>query len=305
MHVRGPAFYPSALVAVLLALVGCAKQDAKEELVRTPTGTTKTVKAVSARPGNTNGSVFIVEYHKVAKEEARWDRSESRFKSDLERLYRLGFRPVHLHDYLRNKMDLAPGASPVIFTFDDAHPSQFTLMPDGGIDPHCAVGIWQNFASTHADFPICATFYVLPGLWGQKNRVAQKVAMLKKWGCELGSHTMTHAALNKLSATAVQKELAGSQEMIHNLGMTCESIALPYGISPKRAELLGQFSLGGKTYRHRAALLVGSNPAPAPGSRTLKPFRLPRIQGIEGDYGITFWMDKVEEGECKVYVQPR
>ena len=45
-------------------------------------------------------------------------------------------------------------------------------------------------------------------------------------------------------------------------------------------------------------------PAPAPGSQKLDPYRLPRIQGIEGDYGITYWLDKVKSGKVKPYVAP-
>lgn len=247
-----------------------------------------------------------MEYHKIAKEEARWDRSIIRFKSDLERLYQAGFRPVTLGQYLDNKMDLPPGASPVVFTWDDSHPSQFMLSEDGTLDPDCGLGIWESFAQKHPDFPIKATFYILPdsGPWGQRNWVDKKFEMLKAWGCEIGSHTITHRQLSKLSEADVKKELANAIDYIESKGFSCTSIALPYGISPKNKTLLRSFTLNGKTYGHRAALLVGANPAASPTSTKRDPMRLPRIQSIEGDYGLSYWLDRVDKGEVKPYVQP-
>lgn len=229
-------------------------------------------------------------------EEARWDRSIARFRADLERYYRMGFRPVTLGAYLDGKMDLAPGASPIVFTFDDAHPSQFRILEDGSVDPDCAVGIWQEFAKTHPDFPVRANFYILPNAWGQPTLLAQKIEMLKEWGCEVGSHTLTHRKLSSLSDAEVEKELAGAAGMIAKVGFKADSIALPFGISPKNREVLKK--------HHRAALLVGANPAPAPGSKERDPMRLPRIQCIEGDFGITYWLDRIEQGKVEVYVEP-
>jgi hypothetical protein len=250
--------------------------------------------------------VFIVEYHKISKEEARWDRSIERFRQDLERLYRMGFRPVTLTEYLDDRMHLPPGASPVVFTFDDAHISQFRLLDDGSIDPDSAVGIWRAFAQQHPDFPVKGSFYVLPQvMWSQSAHLDRKLEMLKEWGSELGSHTVSHTSLAKLSDEGVKKELAEAIDYLESKGFGENvSIALPYGISPKNPSLLQSFEYGGKRYSMRGALLVGAHPAPAPGSPDFNPFRLPRIQGIEGDFGITFWLDKVESGAVEVYVQP-
>jgi hypothetical protein len=106
--------------------------------------------------------VLIVEFHRLAKQDARWDRSVEGFRNDLARLYRMGFRPVTLSLYVSGRMELLPGASPVVITFDDSHPSQLRFLPDGQLDPECAVGVWRAFASQHQGFPIRATFFVLP-----------------------------------------------------------------------------------------------------------------------------------------------
>lgn len=258
---------------------------------------------VSDRPAYSQGDVLIVEYHKIAAEEARWDRSRKRFRADLERMYAMGFRPVTVGEYLDGKMPLPPGASPIVFTFDDSHPSQFRLLDDGSIDPDCAVGIWRAFAEKHPDFPVRATFYILPPTpWGQPKHLAAKFALLKEWGCELGSHTVTHTSLKKLDDEGVKRELAGAIEFIESAGFRCRTIALPYGISPKDERLLRGFEYQGKRYAMEGALLVGANPARSFTASARDPFRLPRIQGIEGDMGITYWLDQVERGQVKPFV---
>ena len=79
-------------------------------------GRTKNTTRATKRPGNPSGDVLIVEYHRVRKEEARWDRSHSRFRGDLKRLYDMGFRPATVRDLLAGFPELPPGASPVVFT---------------------------------------------------------------------------------------------------------------------------------------------------------------------------------------------
>lgn len=282
--------------ALLLAL-GCGK-PAQAPVKREPPHAEPPKARVSKRAGNREGSVLIVEYHKVAKKEARWDRSISRFQSDLKRFYEMGFRPVTLGAYLANRMDLAPGASPIVFTFDDSHPSQFNLREDGSLDPECALGIWEAFAKEHPDFPIRASFYVLPdsGPWGQAKLADRKFEMLRAWGCEVGSHTLSHRKLSSLSKAEVVRELEESKNYVQSKQFVCDSIALPYGISPKDRSLLKRY--------YKAALLVGANPAPSPISKDLDPLRLPRIQSIEGDFGITYWLDRIEQGKTSVYVEP-
>lgn len=260
-------------------------------------------KPVSNRPSNHAGEVLIIEYHKIAKSEARWDRSEARFRGDLERLYNMGFRPVTLQEYVSDKLAIAPGASPVVITFDDATPSQIKLLPDGSVDPECAAGIWQDFAKKHPDFPIKATFFVLPDtMWGQAKLIDRKIEMLKGWGCVIGSHTVTHPKLSHLNDEQVKGELGGAIDYLASKGIQQPVLlALPYGISPKNKGLLHGFEWKGKKYEMNGAVLVGANPAPPPGKED--PYRIPRIQGIEGVNGITFWLDAIEKGRVKVYVE--
>ncbi len=134
------------MIAVWLA-AGCSgPSDGARTPLRTTEPRTKPLPLprplprVTARPANRMGKVLIVEYHHISPKEARWDRSIRAFRADLERLYRMGFRPVTLSQFLDGRMPLPPGASPVVFTFDDASPSQIRLREDSSLDPDCAMG---------------------------------------------------------------------------------------------------------------------------------------------------------------------
>ncbi len=233
-------------------------------------------------------------------------RTTDQFRKDLERYYKLGFRPCTVSQYLDDKMDLPPGASPMVFTFDDANPSQFQLLPDGSVDPGCALGIWQTFAKDHPDFPIRATFYVLPDvMWRQKEFVDKKVQLLRSWGCELGNHTIKHLILHKLTDDAVKSEIGEASDRLAAYGEPMPpSLALPFGSSPKNVALTHGFNWKGKDYKLKACLLVGAEPAPAPTSKKFNPYRLPRVQACEGPYGIDDWLSRLEKGQLKLYVQP-
>lgn len=266
---------------------------------------TKPVKRVTDRPGNTNGKVLVLEYHHVMEKETRWGRSRENFRKDLERLYKAGFRPVTLIEYLENRMKLPPGASPVVFTFDDGHLNQFHILPDGTVDPNCMVGLWRKFAATRPDFPMKATFFVLPPVpFTKKDTAKKKVELLRKWGSELGIHTMTHRSLAKLSDDEVKKEIAESILWLRKWGVEAKTMAMPYGEYPQNKALLKEFLYKGQRFKLSGAVRVGAVPSTSPTSDKLKRYGLPRIQGVDLEGGLTWWMKPIKDGDVDLYVQP-
>lgn len=301
-----------AFLAPIL-LVGCAGQPpvavappvAASAAPAPPKPTPPPKKRVTNRKANPDGRVLILEYHKVAPKEARWDRSIKSFRRDLERLYKLGFRPVTLAEYLDDDMKLPPGASPVVFTFDDSHPSQFQLLEDGRIDPNCAVGVMQSFGMKHPDFPTKATFYVLPNMvFGNRKTFAKKLEYLKAWGCEIGSHTMSHKNLKSMTDEQVKAEIGGSIEWLRTHGIEPRTMAFPYGVPPKNEALLKGFTWQGKEYKLDAAVMVGAVPARVASDVKHNRYRLPRVQGIDGALGLHNWLDKYKKGRWEPYVAP-
>lgn len=232
-------------------------------------------------------------------------RSPEAFRKDLERLYKDGFRPVTARDWLDGKMGLAPGASPVVMTFDDANPDQFRLLDDGSVDPDCGIGIWQAFAKEHPDFPIRATFFVLPTMWGQSKWVSKKVELLQSWGCELANHTITHPMLRRQTDAKVREEIGDAALALAKLGEKPPfSLAYPLGSTPKDMKPIREgFDWKGTRIETRAAFLVGADPSPSTDGKRFDKFKIPRIQATTGPFGLDDWLDKFEKGSLKVYVE--
>lgn len=264
-----------------------------------------TVKRVTNRPGNTLGTVPIIMYHRFGDKEENMIRARKNFKNDLKRLHKLGFRPVTLEEFASDRMNMPPGASPVVMTFDDSHPDQFRYLPDGSIDPNCAVGMWLSFAKKNPDFPVKATFFILPnGPFGSKAQGQKKIDTLLSWGCEIGSHAWSHKPLTRFDDHEVMNELAASVEYCRKLGVEPRSFAPPYGIYPKNLALAKEFVRNGHTYKFHYAVLAGSEPNVPPDHSGFNRHRMFRIQAYEGFSGITFWLNRYEHGKKSPYVEP-
>ena len=256
---------------------------------------------------NEMGVVPIVEYHDIWKAENKKSlaRSIDHFKHDLERLYKEDYRPISLSDYLDNKIDLPAGKSPVVLTFDDARRSQFSYLEDGTLDPNCAIAILKAFHEKHPDFALKGMFFILPRRsFDQKETAEKKLKDLVQMGFELGNHTVTHPHLNRLSDAKVQWEIATCSAMLKKLcpEAKVDTLAFPGGNVPKNKKLILQGESKGETYTLRAAFLAAGAPAPPPLSKKLDMQRIVRIVAVEGDGGITDWLDEIQQGLVKRYV---
>lgn len=269
-------------------------------------GKVKVKPPVVASKSNLNGKVFIVMYHHIKEGNNLMYRSAKKFRGDLERMYRMGFRPVTVTDYVNNRMRVPSGKTPVVITFDDAHDNQFHIRKDGSIDPACAVGIWKKFSEEHPDFPVVGTWYVLPNLWGQESLQRKKIQMLQEWGSEIGNHTVHHGDLRKMSDASVMAELAGMNLKLQKLGVPANMpFCPPYGSFPKNRALLKSFKYKGQTIQHSSACQAGWCPAFSPNDKkNFSKYFMLRLHGNGREYGIDWWLNEVEAGRCKVYKAP-
>jgi peptidoglycan/xylan/chitin deacetylase (PgdA/CDA1 family) len=262
-------------------------------------------KRVSNRAGNRMGTVLVLMYHKLGPQEKYMVRSYDNFVRDLNRLYKLGYRPVTLAEYGANRMKLPRGASPVVLSFDDSHETQFVLNRDGEPASNSFVGAWAKFAKSHPDFPVKGTFFVLPnGPFGQKLLAKKKLALFKQWGCEVASHSMNHPDFSKLSDSQAISELGRSYDYVKSLGFEPTSMALPYGKLPKNRQLLRTFEYKGETRKYWNTCIAGYKPAPSPLSPKFNRHMIDRVQAYNGIYGINWWLDYNKKYPSSPYVQP-
>ena len=273
-----------------------------------PAVVTRTVANVRSggRAPNTLGRIPILEYHLIGEVEGRWTRNVEAFRRDLELLYARGYRPISVAQLVDGEIVLPAGLSPVVFTFDDASPSQFRFIERNGklqIDSTSAVGVWLNFRRTHPDWSNKAVFCLLSGAAagrsffgdspheGQKTEWRmKKVRFLAEQGFELCNHTLWHANLSQYSDEKVQEQIARGVMAIDSAvpGYRVRTFALPLGVWPKNRELAraGAWTdpQSGRTinYHFDAILLVAGGPVRSPRDSAFDATRLERIQVVEG-----------------------
>ncbi len=251
----------------------------------------------------------ILQYHLIGDTDSRWKRSRDGFRRDLQLLYDRGYRPITVAQLLDRRFDIPRGTSPVVVTFDDASPGQFSYIERSGkleIDSNSAVGIWLAFSRTHPDWKPRATFCLLPaandghaffgdtGVAGQKSvwRLS-KVRFLAQQGFELCNHTLWHARLDRRGEAAVQEQIARGDLAIDSAvaGYRVRTFALPLGLWPRNKALAraGTWSdpKSGRTVRYRfdAILEVTGALEGTPYGPGFDPFAIPRTQVIGDNLG--------------------
>jgi peptidoglycan/xylan/chitin deacetylase (PgdA/CDA1 family) len=260
---------------------------------------------VTSRKPDIQGVVPVLMYHRIGNKEAYMVRSRANFRYDLERLRRLGFRPVTLAEYARNEMKLAPGASPVVFTFDDSHPDQASFDAKGRFKPDTYVGIWQSFALEHPDFPVKATFFVNDnGPFGSRKNGPIIIKKLLEMGCEIGGHTVSHGDLRKASSARAAREIGRQILQLRKMGVEPKSFAPPYGSYPRSIRTISSFRYEGRQMGYGISVLAGDRPAPSPESERFNPLRIPRIIASPVQGGIETWLVRMKAGRPAPYVQP-
>lgn len=270
------------------------------------------------RTPNEMGRFPIVEWHQVVDADGTYKVSRERFKAELEELHRRDYVPVNLSEILDKTLSIPAGKTPVLFTFDDASPSQFRYIERNGqlvVDPTSAVGILLDFIRTHPDWKPKGLFCLLPaaaaghaffgekGIDGQKSAWRfQKLQFLVQQGFELCNHTLWHAQLNKYSDAVVQEQFARGAMAIDSAvpGYKVRGMALPYGIWPKNRAL----TLAGSwydpkakrtvSYKHEAVFQVAGGPARSPFDSAFNPASLPRVP-LQGGTKLTPTLDMLDK----------
>ncbi len=233
------------------------------------------------------GRLPILEIHHIDVKESRWGTSVDQFKKDLLWLYNNGYQLMSLEDYVDGKITVAAGKKPVILTFDDGLISQFKYLPDGSIDPTCAIGILDSFYNEHPDFGRAATFFVNDNPFGQKEFARKKMEYLHQTGRQVGYHTLLHTNLSKVKPEEFKQIFIDQTKALKPLlpeGMRLDTLAYPYGGVPKvSTSKVMSGSADGVSYEIKLALLVGADPAKVLADG-VDPYRVPRIQGIDDEW---------------------
>lgn len=259
---------------------------------------------------NELGKVMVLEYHRIAYPETRYQRTPDNFRYDLQRLYETGHYPVNFIDLVEGLKNVPPGKKPVVLTFDDSDITQFRVLPDKKIDADSAVGIILDFHYQHPeDWPPRATFFVLGDdtnnytkIFGQPEWSKAKLQFLVDVGMEIGSHTVNHTDLSVATAERIEWELAVSKHVIEKLvpGYTVKTLSVPYGGFPWTIAFFQAGSWGDYRYQYAGNVHAWGGPTLSPYDSAFEPYRVSRLE--ISDIWLDHWLTYFEQNPHEYYI---
>ena len=240
------------------------------------------------------GQIMILMYHGLVETEAEeksYQRSVENFKNDLQNFYDRGFRLVSMKDWLDNYIDIAPGYSPLVLTFDDGLSTAFSLeRRDGDLHPvkDCAVDIMTKFSEEHPDFGNTAMFFINQDPFKGEGTLAERFEYLLAHGYEIGNHTMNHKQFPKMNADEIQAEIAGIHKLIIENAPGYEPYALSYPFGERPVKDLHGYILNGEmdgaAYQYKVAVCVGQNGSPSAVNRVgFDAINVPRVRASDNE----------------------
>jgi peptidoglycan/xylan/chitin deacetylase (PgdA/CDA1 family) len=259
---------------------------------------------------NELGQVMVVMYHSLIDKPGTYNESPERFKRMLKVLYEQDYRLVSLTDYVTGEIDLEAGYTPIVFTFDDGHISNFEIVEKDGeltIAEDSAVGILESFVAKHPDFGNATTFFIngyTP--FGQEEYIDYKMNYLINNGYDIGNHTYNHVYLNEISGEKIEEEMATIVQLVQSYvpDYKVQHLALPYGIKPVESNLDQMISgnYEGTTYQNISALKVGWRPEYSAYNNQFDYTAINRVQSGSGDFQLDYWLEYFKNNPEKKYI---
>jgi peptidoglycan/xylan/chitin deacetylase (PgdA/CDA1 family) len=298
----------AVLVATLVAAAACTAEPSPRtpspQQVRVPSSSTPSPSPAAPAPAevgaNELGEVPVLMYHRiVAAPESVYDRTPEAFRAELVRLAKEDYVPVTAASYVDGTFDIPAGTHPVVLTFDDGDPTQFTLDAAGKPAAGTAVSIMLEVAAEFPEFRPVATFFVNADPFGDPGG-PRTLPWLTAHDMEVGNHTATHANLGTSTPDEARQEILAQDQAIRRAvpGAVPATLAFPFGATPDDPGLALHGVVGQAEYRYRGAFLVGANPAPSPYAADFDPAAIPRIRsqdaaGEDFEHCSTVWLDKL------------
>ncbi|HMW07364.1 MAG TPA: polysaccharide deacetylase family protein [Leptospiraceae bacterium] len=239
---------------------------------------------------NELGKFLIITYHVIGEKDSAYTRTIQGFKDDLALLKKGNYYPLKISDLEKRNLNIPKGKKPVFITLDDSSQSQFDMDEKGSISPNCAVGIMEDFKKKNPDFPLTATFFILPGakhpnnLFGQEKLTSKKLEFLTKNNYEIQNHTLWHANLKKYK-DKIGEQIVESQKLLNKYlpDYKMTSLAMPFGIYPPKdyESKLVSGSYKGIEYKHILVFDYSNRPSYSPYDKEFDSIHVRRVQAFK------------------------
>lgn len=282
---------------------------------------------------NESGDIPIVMFHRFIEAyepntEKDYTTTFSEFESLLQTLYDQGFRLISMKDFIDCNISVPAGTMPMVFTFDDGTPGQFSLIEENGafnVNPKSAVGIMMKFNEKHPDFGLKGIFYVNMDIgdntFNGEGTLKDRFQYMEDLGLEIGTHTWGHVDYRTITTKGkIEESLGKNQKKAEEIlpGLRFYSLALPYGSKPKDKTLIQSLrdgSYDSMEYHHESIMAVGANPTMPTIAKNYNSLYVSRIRSqgrVTVDADLTWWLPKmigsrmfVSDGDPKTIVVPK
>lgn len=257
-----------------------------------------------------SGEIPIVMFHNFVEDlnstnDVEWTTSFDEFEKLLETLYNSGYRLISMRDFIDHNIDVPAGKIPMVFTFDDGTPGQFSLIEVNGkleVNPKSAVGVMLKFHEKHPDFGLKGIFYLNMDkedkTFAGAGTLKERLEILLSHGFEIGNHTWGHKNLSEVTTREELIERLGKNEKyLEELmsGLKFYSLALPHGGAVKEhlSDDVVKGVFEGVQYHNESIMAVGYLPSVPSIHTEYNPAYVRRIrsQGKEEiKYDLTYWL---------------
>lgn len=159
--------------------------------------------------------VPILAYHRVYDDDDLYSISPAQFEEHMRYLQENGYTAISMAELFAAWAGEKPlPAKPIVITFDDGYDDNLT-----------------NAQPIMEKYGMKGTMFIIGGFVGEPDYLTwEQIQELKSRGAEIGSHTMTHGALNEMSASEREYEVGMSKKLLEDhLGVPVDFLAYPYG----------------------------------------------------------------------------
>lgn len=207
--------------------------------------------------------VPILAYHEVVADGEMYSIDPKQFEAQLNYLKQEGYHSVSLHDVFeaREGRGTLPD-KPIVLTFDDGYEDNYTQ----------ALPLMEKYGFS-------GTVFIISSEPGEEEYLSwDEIRSMQDRHTEIGSHTVSHLALDEVPRAEKQQEIVDSKRVIEGqIGRPVEFLAYPFGAYDKDCfELLRDAG-----YRGACAGVPGYN---LPDDRN--PYRLKRVNIPRPHFGL-------------------
>lgn len=240
------------------------------------------VKLPNKLNSNHNGKIMVLTMHDVSRVDDAYNRTPEALKADILNLYKKGYLPISLREYVNNDINIPKGYSPYVIVLDDGTESKFRIKSDGSVDEDSAFGVFTYMDSVLDNYKTKATFFISGKIpFMQKEYVQKKMDMLLDNKMEIGNHTYNHIDLSK-NPSLIEKEIALQKQNLEQYlpsDYQVDMFAIPFStkFSKKDSKRIFEGQYKNIKYKNIAVAEGGWTLSNAPQKVNFNNYFIPRI----------------------------